>query len=68
MNIKLYKLTFSLFLLLLSSAFISCTPKVEVEVPDKPITINLNVKVEHEIRVAVDKELDTLFENEEGLF
>lgn len=46
----------------------ACSPKVQVEVPDKPITINLNVKVEHEIRVKVDKELDALFEDEDGLF
>lgn len=51
-------------LLLLSA----CTPRVEVMVPDKPITINLNVKVDHEIRVKVDKELEQLFEQEDGLF
>jgi len=43
----------------------ACSPKVEVEVPEKPITINLNVKVEHEIRVQVDQELDALFEDED---
>jgi hypothetical protein len=26
-----------------------------VAAPDKPITINLNVKIDHEIRVKVDK-------------
>lgn len=51
-------------LLLLSA----CTPRVEIMVPDKPITINLNVKVDHEIRVKVDKELEQLFEQEDGLF
>ena len=55
------------FTLLLSMAF-ACTPRVEVGVPDKPLTINLNVKVEHEIRVAVDKQLDNLFEEEDELF
>lgn len=45
-----------------------CQPKVAVEAPKEPITINLNVKIEHEIRVKVDKELDQLFEEEEGLF
>lgn len=46
----------------------ACTYKVQVEAPDKPITINLNVKIEHEIRVKVDKELDTVFSKESGLF
>jgi hypothetical protein len=47
---------------------ISCTPTVKVEAPDKPITINLNVKIEHEIRVKVDKELDDVFSADSGLF
>ncbi len=47
---------------------LGCTPTVKVEAPDKPITINLNVKIEHEIRVKVDRELDNLFEEDKGLF
>ena len=45
-----------------------CQPTVRVEPPKEPITINLNVKIEHEIRVKVDKELDTLFEKDPELF
>lgn len=51
-------------LLLLSA----CTPRVELAMPDEPITINLNVKIDHEIRVKVDKELDDLFDEQSGLF
>jgi len=46
----------------------ACTPTVRVEVPDKPIEINLNIKIEHEIRVKVDSELDELFEEDSELF
>ena len=46
----------------------ACTPKVEVVAPKEPITINLNVKIEHEIRVKVDKELDNVFSENKGLF
>ncbi len=46
----------------------ACQPKVQLEAPKEPITINLNVKIEHEIRVKVDKDLDQLFEEEDGLF
>jgi hypothetical protein len=49
-------------------AVAACTPTVKVEAPDKPITINLNVKIEHEIRVKVDRELESLFEEDKGLF
>lgn len=38
-----------------------CTPTVQVTAPDKPIEVNLNVKIEHEIRIKVDKEIDDLF-------
>jgi hypothetical protein len=46
----------------------SCTPTIKVEAPSQPITINLNVKIEHEIRIKVDKELDQLFKSEDDLF
>jgi hypothetical protein len=46
----------------------ACTPRVEVAAPDKPITINLNVKIDHEIRVKVDKDLDEVLSKDSGLF
>ncbi|TKS61560.1 MAG: YnbE family lipoprotein [Nitrospira sp.] len=46
----------------------ACTPRVEVAAPDKPIIINLNVKIDHEIRVKVDKDLDQVFSDKSGLF
>jgi len=52
--------------LLLSTG--ACTPRVEVAAPDKPITINLNVKIDHEIRVKVDKDLDQVLSSNSGLF
>ena len=53
---------------LLCVIFAGCTPRVEVAAPDKPITINLNVKIDHEIRVKVDKELDQVLSQNSGLF
>jgi hypothetical protein len=46
----------------------ACTPRVEVAAPEKPITINLNVKINHEIRLKVDKDLDQVLSNDSGLF
>lgn len=53
-----------------AAAFIclGCTPRVEVAPSDKPITINLNVKIDHEIRVKVDKDLDQVLSHDSGLF
>ena len=46
----------------------ACQPRVRIEAPKEPITINLNVKIEHEIRVKVDKDLEQLFDDDDGLF
>jgi hypothetical protein len=45
----------------------ACTHKVQVEAKE-PITININVKIDHEIRVKVDKELDDIFSEDSELF
>jgi hypothetical protein len=45
----------------------SCTHKIEVSAKE-PITINLNLKIDHEIRVKVDKELDDIFSDNSDLF
>lgn len=46
----------------------ACTPRVEIAPPKEPITINLNVKIEHEIRVKVEKDLEGVLSKESGLF
>lgn len=46
----------------------ACTPTIQVAVPNEPITINLNVRIEHEIRVQVEEELDDIFTLDSGLF
>lgn len=48
--------------------FSACTPTVKMEAPDKPIVINLNVKIQHEIKVQVEKDLDNVLSKESGLF
>lgn len=57
------------FALLAAAGLLSaCTHKVKMEAPEKPITINLNVKIEHEIKVKVDKQLDQVLSKDSGLF
>jgi len=65
------KLSVLLFLLLfpaMSFLLYGCSPTVKMEAPDKPITINLNIKIQQEIRVKVDKQLDNVFNKNSGLF
>ncbi len=52
----------------LGLAVTACQPTVKIEAPDKPIEINLNVKIEQEIRVKVDRELDDLLASNPELF
>lgn len=54
--------------ILFCTLMISCRPTVELAVPKEPININLNVKIEHEIYIKVDKQLDELFSKSSGLF
>ena len=45
-----------------------CLPTVKIEAPDKPITINLNVKIDQEIRVKLDKDVEELIADNPDLF
>jgi hypothetical protein len=44
-----------LALALAAALLASCQPSVKVEAPDKPITINLNVKLDAEVRVKLEE-------------
>lgn len=45
-----------------------CIPRIEVAAPKEPITINMNVKIEHEIHIQVDKDVEKLLKNNSSLF
>lgn len=45
-----------------------CEPRVHIEPPEKPIEINLNLKIDHEVRVKLDKEIDELISENPDLF
>ncbi|MBC6502847.1 YnbE family lipoprotein [Citrobacter freundii] len=54
--------------LLASSLLVGCTPRIEVAAPKEPITINMNVKIEHEIYIKVDKDVESLLKSRSDLF
>ena len=47
---------------------VGCTPRIEVAAPKEPITINMNVKIEHEIIIKADKDVEELLETRSDLF
>ncbi|MEQ9559381.1 MAG: YnbE family lipoprotein [Rhodospirillales bacterium] len=49
-------------------AIAACQPTVQVAAPEKPIVINLNVKIEHEVRVKLEKDVDDLLKKNSDLF
>ena len=46
----------------------ACAPTVRLEAPDKPIVINLNVKIEQEVRIRVERDVDKLLADRRELF
>ncbi len=55
-------------ILIVIMAIIGCSPTVQIAVPSEPITININLKIQHEILVKVDRQIDDVFSDESGLF
>lgn len=52
----------------LSLLIANCQPTVTLQAPEKPLEINLNVKIDHKIQVKVDKELDDVMSGNEDIF
>lgn len=46
----------------------ACQPTVRVEAPKDPIVINLNVNIQQEVRVKVDRALDDVLSKNEAIF
>ncbi|BBU96022.1 MULTISPECIES: YnbE family lipoprotein [Providencia] len=64
MNVKILKFTTAISIVLLLSACL----RVEVATPDKPININMNVKIEHEIQIKADRQVEELLKENSDLF
>ncbi len=43
--------------LVMSAGLIACTPTVQVQTPDKPIEINLNVNIEQHVKVEIQQDV-----------
>ena len=49
-------------------SFLAACATVKVQAPDKPIEINLNVKIEQEVRVKLDREVEDLIAKNPDIF
>jgi len=51
-----------------SVALLACQPTVKVEAPKEPITINLNIKIDAEVRVKLEETAKEDIEANPGIF
>ncbi len=42
----------------------ACTPTIKIEAPDKPIEINMNINIKHEILIKVERQVEELLEDD----
>ncbi|CDG90136.1 YnbE family lipoprotein [Xenorhabdus bovienii] len=54
--------------LMLASIVLTGCIRLEVATPDKPIKIDMNVKIEHEIHIKVDRQIEDMLKNNSNLF
>ena len=54
--------------LLLLPVLAACTPTIKVEAPDKPIEINMNVNIEHRVKIEIDRDVQSAIKNNKDIF
>lgn len=47
---------------------VACTPTVQVQAPDKPIEINLNVNIEQHVKVEIQKDVEQTIQKHKDIF
>lgn len=52
----------------LSLLLLSCSPVVTVKAPEKPIEVNINLKIDHKLKVKIDRELDKVIKENPDIF
>lgn len=45
-----------------------CSPEVKIKAPEEPVTINLNVAVDHKIKVEMDKDVKQAISENKDVF
>jgi lipoprotein NlpI len=46
----------------------ACQHTVQIEAPKDPIVINMNIKIEQEVRVKVEQDIEQLIDTNEDIF
>ena len=54
--------------LLIAFGVAACSPTVRVEAPDEPIEINLNVRIEQEVLIRIERDVEDLLDTNDDIF
>lgn len=54
--------------LMIAVLLAACTPTVKLEAPDKPIEINLNVKIEQHVKIEIAKDVQQAISKNKDIF
>ena len=46
----------------------ACTPTVQLQAPEKPIEINMNVNIEHHVKVEIEKDVQQAIAKNKEIF
>ncbi|MCK4944730.1 MAG: YnbE family lipoprotein [Alphaproteobacteria bacterium] len=46
----------------------ACSPTVKLQAPEKPIEINLNVKIEQHVKISIDKDVKQAISTNKDIF
>ncbi len=49
-------------------ALVACTPTVQLQAPEKPIEINLNVNIEHHVKVEIERDVQKSIAKNKDIF
>ena len=49
-------------------ALAACTPRVQLEAPDKPIEINLNVNIEQHVKIEIQEDVKKAIAKNKDIF
>jgi len=63
-NINPVILSFALITMLITA----CTPTIKVEAPDKPIVINMNINIEHRVKVQIERDVEKSIKRNKDIF
>ncbi len=57
-----------LFFVPLLACCVACAPTVQLQAPDKPIEINLNIKIEQHVKVEIERDVKQAIAKRKDLF